>query len=210
MSYETLMRERMAELAKSLFDRGFTVGSSGNISARVEDGILMTPTNSCFGFLDPARISKLNAMGRHIAGDKPSKEVFLHQAFYDTRHETGAVVHLHSTYATAVSCLVDTDPEDCIPPLTPYVVMRVGKVKLLPYVRPGDPAMGEMIRALNGAHACVLLANHGPVVAAKDLDSAVFAAEELEETAKLVMLMRGHAARHLTAGQIDELTRVFG
>ena len=210
MSYETLMRERMAELAKSLFDRGFTVGSSGNISARVEDGILMTPTNSCFGFLDPARISKLNAMGRHIAGDKPSKEVFLHQAFYDTRHETGAVVHLHSTYATAVSCLVDTDPEDCIPPLTPYVVMRVGKVKLLPYVRPGDPAMGEMIRALNGAHACVLLANHGPVVAAKDLESAVYAAEELEETARLVMMLRGQPTRRLTEEQIDELNRVFG
>ena len=210
MSSETATRERMAELAKSLFQRGFTVGSSGNISARVEDGILMTPTNSCFGFLDPARISKLDPAGRHIGGDKPSKEVFLHQAFYDTRPGTGAVVHLHSTYATAVSCLTDTDPEDCIPPLTPYVVMRVGKVKLLPYVRPGDPKMGEMIRALNGSHACVLLANHGPVVAAKDLDSAVFASEELEETAKLVMLMQGQYSRLLTKAQIEDLTRVFG
>lgn len=210
MNPETVTRERMAQLAKSLFDRGFTVGSSGNISARVDDGILMTPTNSCFGFLDPARISKLDPQGRHIGGDKPSKEVFLHQAFYDTRPATGAVVHLHSTYATAVSCLTDTDPEDCIPPLTPYVVMRVGKVKLLPYVRPGDPRMGEMIRALNGSHAAVLLANHGPVVSARDLDSAVFASEELEETAKLVMLMQGQYSRLLTKAQIAELMQVFG
>jgi len=207
---EARIRESMARLAKSLFDRGFTVGSSGNISARVEDGILMTPTNSCFGFLDPARISKLDPEGRHIGGDKPSKEVFLHQAFYDTRPGTGAVVHLHSTHATAVSCLADTDPEDCIPPLTPYVVMRVGKVKLLPYIKPGDPGMGAMIRALNGSHACVLLANHGPVVAAKDLESAVYASEELEETARLVMLMRGQTTRMLTGAQIDELRRTFG
>jgi ribulose-5-phosphate 4-epimerase/fuculose-1-phosphate aldolase len=206
---EAVLRETMARLAKSLFDRGFTVGSSGNISAALDDGLLITPTNSCLGFLDPARISKLDSSGRHVAGDKPSKEVFLHQAFYETRPETGAVVHLHSTYATAVSCLADTDPEDCIPPLTPYVVMRVGRVKLLPYVRPGDPAMGAMIRALNGAHAGVLLANHGPVVAARDLETAVFASEELEETAKLVMLMRGHPARKLDADQVAELHRVF-
>lgn len=210
MSAESRLREDMARLAKSLFDRGFTVGSSGNISAAVEDGILMTPTNSCFGFLDPARISKLDRAGNHLGGDKPSKEVFLHQAFYDTRPGTGAVVHLHSTYATAVSCLADIDPEDCIPPLTPYVVMRVGTVKLLPYVRPGDPQMGAMIRALNGSHACVLLANHGPVVAAKDLESAVYASEELEETAKLIVILREQFTRRLTPAQVTELKRVFG
>lgn len=210
MSAESRLREDMARLAKSLFDRGFTVGSSGNISAAVEDGILMTPTNSCFGFLDPARISKLDRAGNHLGGDKPSKEVFLHQAFYDTRPGTGAVVHLHSTYATAVSCLADIDPEDCIPPLTPYVVMRVGTVKLLPYVRPGDPQMGAMIRALNGSHACVLLANHGPVVAAKDLESAVYASEELEETAKLIVILREQFTRRLTPAQVAELKRVFG
>ena len=209
MSREGHLRETMARLAKSLFDRGFTVGSSGNISAAVDDGLLITPTNSCFGFLDPARISKIDRAGNHLAGDKPSKEVFLHQAFYDTRQGTGAVVHLHSTYATAISCLVDTNPEDCIPPLTPYVVMRVGQVKLLPYVRPGDKEMGAMIRALNGSHACVLLANHGPVVAAKDIESAVYASEELEETAKLVMMMRGLPSRLLSAGNIAELSTHF-
>lgn len=210
MSAETRLREAMARLAKSLFDRGFTVGSSGNISAALEDGLLITPTNACFGFLDPARISKIDRAGGHVAGDRPSKEIFLHQAFYDTRPGTGAVVHLHSTHATAVSCLAETDPEDCIPPLTPYVVMRVGKVKLLPYIRPGDPGMGAMIRALAGSHACVLLANHGPVVAGRTLEGAVYAAEELEETARLVMLMRGQKARLLSAENVDDLVRTFG
>ncbi len=128
-----------------------------------------------------------------------------------TKHAqaTGAVVHLHSTHATAVSCLPEIDPDDCIPPLTPYVVMRVGRVKLVPYVRPGDPAMGELIRALGGKYAAVLLANHGPVVSAKDVETAVFASEELEETAKLVLLLRGEKARRLTTAQIDELIRVF-
>lgn len=206
---EARIRETMARLARSLFERGFTVGSSGNISAAVDDGLLITPTNACLGFLDPGRIAKLDRTGRHVAGDPPSKEVFLHQAFYETRPGTGAVVHLHSTYATALSCLADTDAEDCIPPLTPYVVMRVGRVKLLSYVRPGDPQMGAMIRALGGSHAAVLLANHGPVVAAKDLETAVYAAEELEETARLVLLLRGQRTRLLDAGQIDELVRVF-
>ncbi|HRK25105.1 MAG TPA: aldolase [Beijerinckiaceae bacterium] len=210
MSREADLRETMARLARSLFDRGFTVGSSGNISAAVEDGLLITPTNSCLGFLDPARIAKLDGDGRHVGGDKPSKEVFLHRAFYETRPATGAVVHLHSTHATALSCLADLDPDDCIPPLTPYVVMRVGTVKLLPYVRPGDPAMGDMIRALNGSHACVLLANHGPVVAAKDLESAVYASEELEETAKLVLTLRGQTVRMLTKDDVAELKRTFG
>ncbi|WP_407529209.1 3-oxo-tetronate 4-phosphate decarboxylase [Methylobacterium oryzisoli] len=207
---ESQAREDLTRFAKSLFDRGYSVGSSGNISVAVEDGLLITPTNSCLGFLDPARIAKLDRAGRHVGGDKPSKEIFLHQAFYDTRPGTGAVVHLHSTYATAVSCLADTDPEDAIPPLTPYVVMRVGRVKLLPYVRPGDPRMGEMIRDLAGSHAAVLLANHGPAVAAADLATAVFAAEELEETAKLVTLLKDRPTRHLDAAQVQELVRVFG
>ncbi|CAK7260121.1 MULTISPECIES: 3-oxo-tetronate 4-phosphate decarboxylase [unclassified Shinella] len=210
MSAENKVREEIVRLSKSLFDRGFSVGSAGNISAVVEDGILMTPTNSCLGFLDPARISKLDRSGNHISGDKPSKEVFLHQAFYETRPQTGAVVHLHSTFATALSCLSDTDPDDCIPPLTPYVVMRVGKVKLLPYVRPGDERMGEMIRELGGRHAAVLLANHGPVVAGRDIVSTVYAAEELEETARLLVLLRNAPTRLLSPENVAELKAVFG
>jgi len=153
MSTENKVREDIARLSKSLFDRGFSVGSAGNISAAVDDGILMTPTNCCLGFLDPASISKVSRDGRHISGDKPSKEIFLHNAFYETRPQTGAVVHLHSTYATALSCLTDVDPDDCISPLTPYVVMRVGQVKLVPYVRPGDEKAGDLIRDLGGRQA---------------------------------------------------------
>jgi ribulose-5-phosphate 4-epimerase/fuculose-1-phosphate aldolase len=206
---ESAIRETIVRLAQSLFQRGYTVGSSGNISARVDDGMLMTPTNSCFGFLDPARLSKLDNSGKLVSGDAPSKEIFLHNAFYETRKGTGAVVHLHSTHATAVSCLPDINPDDCIPPLTPYVVMRVGRVKLVPYVRPGNPAMGELVRALDGKYAAVLLANHGPVVSAKDVETAVYASEELEETAKLVLLLRGKNPRRLTDEQIEDLIRVF-
>ena len=206
---ETQLRDEMARLSRSLFERGYSVGSAGNISARTDDGWLITPTNSCLGTLDPARISKLDHTGKHVAGDKPSKEVFLHRAFYDTRPGTGAVVHLHSTYATALSCLADTDPDDCIPPLTPYVVMRVGRVKLVPYFRPGDPRSGGLIEELGGRYAAVLLANHGPVVSGKELTATVYAAEELEETAKLLVTLQGAKLRMLTAENVAELEQAF-
>jgi len=209
MSTEQTARNDLVRLSKSLFDRGFSVGSAGNISVAVDDGWLITPTNSCLGFLEPDRISKLDAHGTHVSGDAPSKEIFLHRAFYDTRPGTGAVVHLHSTYATALSCLSDVDPLDCIPPLTPYVVMRVGSVRLLDYVRPGDARAGDLVRELGGSYAAVLLANHGPVVSGRDLHSAVYAAEELEETARLVVMLRGQSARHLTIEQVDELAKTF-
>ncbi|MEM8731842.1 MAG: 3-oxo-tetronate 4-phosphate decarboxylase [Pseudomonadota bacterium] len=203
------MREEMATLCRSLFERGFSVGTAGNVSARLSDGILMTPTNCRLGDVDPPRIAKLDAGGRHVAGDPPSKEVFLHRAFYDTRAEAKAVVHLHSTWATALSCRRDVDPEDCIPPLTPYVVMRVGKVKLVPYVRPGDPRSAELIRALGGTCAAVLLANHGPVVSGRDLFSAACAAEELEETAKLLGALHGLPTRYLSSENVAELETTF-
>jgi ribulose-5-phosphate 4-epimerase/fuculose-1-phosphate aldolase len=206
---ETELRHQMVRLCKSLFDRGFSVGSAGNVSVKLPDGILMTPTNSTLGSLEADRISKVDTSGKHVSGDRPSKEVFLHQAFYETRPQAGAVVHLHSTWATALSCLADTDPDDCIPPLTPYVVMRVGRVKLLPYVKPGDPKMGDMIRDLNGGFSAALLANHGPVVSGKDLFSAVCAAEELEETAKLLIALEGRKTRLLTPDQVTELNTTF-
>ncbi|TKW63734.1 MAG: aldolase [Paracoccus denitrificans] len=206
---EITAREEMARLCKSLFDRGFSVGTAGNVSVRLADGILMTPTNVRLGDLDPARIAKLSPNGNHVAGDRPSKGVFLHQAFYDTRPDCGAVVHLHSTWATALSCLADTDPEDCIPPPTPYVVMRVGRVAMVPYVKPGDPETGRLIRALDGRHAAVLLANHGPVVSGRTLFSAVAAAEELEETAKLLVALRGMKTNLLTQAQVEDLRATF-
>lgn len=208
---EATLRGEMVRLAKSLFDRGYSVGSAGNISAALPGGgFLMTPTNSSLGHLDARRISRLDADWRHVDGDKPSKEVFLHRAFYETRPGTGAVVHLHSTFATALSCLEKTDPEDCIPPLTPYVVMRVGTVKMVPYVHPGDAVAGDLIRGLNGDCAAVLLRNHGPVVSAKDLLSAVYAAEELEETAKLLVLLKQTRTRMLSPEIVAELKARFG
>ena len=206
---EWQLRQEMAELCASLFQRGYSVGTAGNVSAKLGDGILMTPTNSTLGKIEPDRIAKIDGEERHVAGDNPTKEVFLHQAFYDTRPEAGAVVHLHSTWATAISCLADIDPDDCIPPLTPYVVMRVGQVKRLPYVKPGDPKTGELIRQLDGQYAAILLANHGPVVSGKDLFSAVCAAEELEETAKLLVALRSQPTRFLTEPQVAELHQTF-
>ncbi|WP_299506977.1 class II aldolase/adducin family protein [uncultured Roseobacter sp.] len=135
-SNEQQTREEMAQLCASLFERGFSVGTAGNVSARVDDGLLMTPTNIRLGDIEPDRIAKLDREGQHVSGDRLSKEVFLHQALYDTRPQTGAVVHLHSTWATALSCLADLDDEDCIPPITPYVVMRVGTVKRCPTSNP--------------------------------------------------------------------------
>jgi 3-dehydro-4-phosphotetronate decarboxylase len=205
MSAEAALREDMARLARSLSDRGYAVGSAGNISARLADGFLVTPTNSCLGMLDPAQISRLDRRWTHVGGDAPSKEVPLHRAFYDTRPGTGAVVHLHSTHATALSCLPDTNPEDCIPPLTPYLLMRVGRVGLLPYLRPGHPGLGQLIAGLGGRFGAVLLANHGPVVAGPDLRSAIFAAEELEESAKLALLLRDRTPRQLSPAEIAEL-----
>ncbi len=209
-SEELVLRRQMSELCASLFARGFSVGTAGNVSARLHDGILMTPTNCTLGDIDPERIAKIDLDGNHVSGDKPTKEVFLHQAFYETRPEAGAVVHLHSTWATALSCLEDTDPNDCIPPLTPYVVMRVGKVKLVPYVKPGDPKSGDLIRELGGKFGAVLLVNHGPVVSGQDLFSAVCAAEELEETAKLLLALRGMPTRMLNAEQVADLKVTFG
>ena len=208
---ETATRQLLTDLAASLFARGFSVGSAGNISVRLDDGYLITPTNSSLGRLDPARIARLDAQFRHIDGDKPSKEVFMHRAFYTARPDAGAVVHLHSTQATAVSCLPDVDPENPIPPLTPYFVMRVGrKMPIVPYYRPGDAAMEPAIHAAAKHARAVLLANHGPVVCGKTLTDAVYAAEELEEAAKLFLLLRGTAPRLLTGSQVDDLLTTFG
>jgi 3-dehydro-4-phosphotetronate decarboxylase len=209
MTLEMKMRKDLVRFAKSLFDRGLTPGSSGNISARLEDGWLVTPTNSCLGFLEPQELSRLNSRGKHIDGPAPTKELPLHLAYYEARPSARAVVHLHSTYATLLSCLTDVDTEDAIPPITPYVVMRVGRVPVVPYTKPGSPDVVPLIIAKAPDHAAILLANHGPVVAGTSLESAVFAAEELEETARLVMLARGLPTRLLTAAQVADLNSSF-
>ena len=175
------------------------------------DGYLITPTNSCLGRLDPARLSKLDADFRHVSGDPPSKEVFMHRAFYMARQDAGAVVHLHSTMATAVTCLPDLDAINPIPPLTPYFVMRIGRrLPIVPYYRPGNPQMEAAIHNAARVARAVLLANHGPVVCGRTLTDAVYAAEELEEAAKLFMTLRGEAARLLTPAQVEDLVATFG
>ncbi len=193
-----------------MFARGLTFGSSGNISVRLDDGWLMTPTNVALGDLDPARLSRFDGDGRLIDGDAPTKEAFLHRVMYQGRADAGAVVHLHSTHSVAVSVLEDVDPEDVLPPITAYYVMRVGRLPLVPYFPPGDSKLAEAVRPLVGRHHAILLANHGPVVAGTSLAAAAAAIEELEETAKLHLLLRGHRTRPLTPVQVEELRERFG
>ena len=210
MSPETRLREQICSLAKSMFDRGLTGGSTGNISARTEDGgLLVSPTGTSFGRLDPSRLSRFDAKGVLIGGDAPTKEMPLHAAFYETRSTAGAVVHLHSCHSVALSLMPDADEENFLPPLTPYSIMKLGRVKLLPFFLPGDPAMGEAIRGLAGKRSAVMLANHGPVVAGKDVEAACNAIEELEDTARLAMLTRGLHARALTPEQVQALVTKF-
>jgi len=207
---ENLIRDQIAELGKSLYDRGLAHGSAGNISVKLADGTwLLTPTNSCLGRLDPAKISRLDGNGKLINGDPPSKEAFLHLAMYQERASSGAVVHLHSLHAVAVSCLADLNPEDVFPPITAYAVMQVGKLALVPYYPPGDQTLADAVRKLAGKHHAVLLANHGPVVAGSSLTAAVNAIEELEQTAQLMLLLRNQPTQLLTAGQVAELNRRF-
>jgi 3-dehydro-4-phosphotetronate decarboxylase len=206
---EQRLRETIVERGRSLFDRGYAHGSSGNLSARIDDGILVTPTGSSLGRLDPARIAKVDANGVHVTGDPPSKEAFLHLAMYAERASAKAIVHLHCTCAVAISCLAHADPRNVLPPLTAYHVMRVGTLPLVPYHRPGDRALAEAVRRVAAKHRAVLLANHGPVVSGKSLDDAVDSAEELEQTAKLALLLGERPVSLLTPGEIADLETAF-
>lgn len=210
MNSEARLREEICALAASLFARGLTHGSTGNISARTEDGgLLVSPTGTSFGRLDPGRLARFDPSGRLIDGDKPTKEMPLHSAFYETRRSAGAVVHLHSCHSVALSLLPGQDPDDFLPPLTPYAIMQLGKVALLPFFLPGDPAMGDAVRGLAGRRAAVMLANHGPVVAGKDVAAACNAIEELEATARLALILRGAPARALSPDQISKVVTKF-
>lgn len=206
LSEETKQRDLIARVGKSIFDRGLTAGSSGNISVRLDDGsLLLTPTNISLGDLDPARLSRLDRDGLYVGGDKPTKEAFLHSCMYCQRSGDNAVVHLHSTHAVAVSILRDVDPDDVLPPLTAYYVMRVGTLPLIPYFAPGDKDLALAVKAKAGRHHAVLLANHGPVVSGVTLRDAQYATEELEETARLHLLLANHEVRPLTPDQVASL-----
>ncbi len=204
---ESKLRDDICRLGASIYSRGLTHGSTGNISQKCEDGWLLTPTGSNLGLLDPSRLSKLDWKGNLVSGDAPSKEAFLHLAMYEEREKNAAVVHLHSTHSVAVSVLEDVNPRDVLPPLTAYYVMRIGSLPLVPYFAPGDMALAEAVRGFAGRHHAVLLANHGPVVAGSSLSAAVDAVEELEATAKLFLLLRHEKVRCLTPGQVADLRR---
>jgi 3-dehydro-4-phosphotetronate decarboxylase len=202
MTNESALREEIVRLGRSLFERGLTPGSSGNLSARIDGGWLMTPTNASLGALDAARLAKLDERGKLRGGDPPTKEAFLHLAMYAERPAARAVVHLHSTYAVALSCRADVDPENVLPPLTPYAIMKIGALPLVPFHIPGDEALAQAVQRRAGRHAAVLLANHGPVVAGTSLEAAAYAMEELEATAQLAFILDGRPTRPLTAEQI--------
>jgi ribulose-5-phosphate 4-epimerase/fuculose-1-phosphate aldolase len=206
---EDKLRDQICELGRSIFDRGLTHGSTGNISARCEDGWLLTPTGSSLGRLDPARLAKLDWNGKHLSGDPPSKENFLHLAMYQERARNGAVIHLHSTHSVAISVLEGLDPDNLLPPLTAYYVMRIGTLPLVPYYAPGDLRLAEAVRSYAGRHHAMLLANHGPVVAGTSLSAAADAVEELEATAKLYLLVHGQNVRPLTSTQVAEVERRY-
>lgn len=211
MSQEADTRELICTLARSMFERGLTSGASGNISVRLNDGtVLVTPTGSSFGNLDPALLTRFDSEFNYVDGKQATKELPLHRAFYETRAATtGAVVHLHSTHSVALSVLPEIDPDNVLPSITAYSVMRLGRVKLLPYFMPGDAAMANAVRGLAGKRSAVLLANHGPVVAGKDLEAAVYAMEELEETARLTLITRACNPNLLNKAQVNRIVDKF-
>lgn len=209
------MKERkgcaaLCRVGARLAARGLAPGTSGNLSLRLDDGaLLLTPTNSSLGDLDPDALALITPKGVHHGGAPPTKEHFLHAALYAARPQASAIVHLHSTYAVAYACLRGLRADDAMPAITPYSVMRLGRVALVPYFRPGDPRLGTAVGAVAAGHHAVLLANHGPVVAGPSLESAASAAEELEETAKLLLIVRGSDVELLRDADVEELRRMF-
>ena len=207
---EAQCRHELVRYARSLFERGYSSGGAGNISLKLADNtVLATPTNSSFGDLDADTLSKVTQEGEHISGEKPSKEILMHLAIYRQRPQCGAIVHLHSPWLTALSCLPGLDPANALPPVTPYYVMRVGKLPVIPYIRPGSPRIADEVEKLAVDHNAMLLANHGPIISGKNIREAVFNAEELEETAKLYFILKPFGMNTLTTENVDELNALF-
>src|SRR5579872_1474011 len=209
MMTESRLREELARFGAALYERGLAHSTAGNLSVRLDDGWLITPTNTCLGRIEPATLTKLAPDGRPISGVAPSKEWRLHRAVYAERSMAGAIAHLHSTYSVAVSCLEDIDPEDTLPALTPYCRMKLGTVPLIPYHAPGDERIAAAVCGLAARHSALLLANHGPIVWGPTLESAIAAIEELEESARLRLILSSHPVRPLTPEQLQELDRRY-
>ena len=209
MNSENILREEICRVGGSLYQRNYTTGSAGNISARLPDGWLITPTDACLGNLDPGRISKVNTQGDWAGGDKPSKTLVLHRAIYDNNPAAQAVVHTHSTHLVALTLAGVWRPDNVLPAITPYQVMKVGPVPLIPYHRPGDPSVAERVKLLANQVRAVLLERLGPVVWHESVSSAAYALEELEETARLWMMLRDKPPP-LSAEQVEDLRATFG
>lgn len=202
--------DQLCSLCHSLFQRGYSVGGAGNVSVRLDDGgFLVTPTGGSLGRLTAAGLARIDSNGVPVEGPKPSKEFAFHRALFECRPDTGAIVHLHSTYLTALSCLEDLPQENALRPFTPYYVMRVGYLPVIPYYRPGAPEIARDLVAAARAHpvSAFLLASHGVVVLGADIEDAVNNAEELEETARLAFLLHGRKIRYLGDAEIEELRR---
>lgn len=209
MSNENTLREEMCDVGRLLYSRGYTVGSAGNISARLDDGWLITPTDACLGRLNPGSIAKVNLAGEWVSGDKPSKTLALHRQVYDRNPDVGGVVHTHSTHLVALTLAGVWHEDDILPPLTPYQVMKVGHIPLIPYERPGSPKVAERVAQLANSVRGVMLERLGPVVWESSVSKASFALEELEETARL-WLMSNPKPAVLDRAALDELHAVFG
>lgn len=209
MQPENRVRDEICRIGESLYRRGYTVGSAGNISARLDDGFLITPTDACLGFLDPADLAKLDRDGRQVAGERASKTILLHRAVYGARPDIGGIVHTHSTNLVALSMLPDVNRNDVLPPITPYFVMKVGHVPMIPYRRPGDPVVADLVLAHAASVRAVLLERLGPLVWHDSVSAACFALEELEETAKLWLTLRDVRPPALSQAQIDDIKRTF-
>lgn len=198
-------RQQIVDLGRSLYDRGYAFGSSGNLSVKVEAGYLVTPTNYSLGALTIPAISLLDDAWNHVSGEPPTKEIPMHRAFYAANPANQAVVHLHSTHATALSCTMDDNIWD-LPFLTPYMVMRLGtSIGVVPYVKPGDPTLEDEISNVAGSSTAVLMRNHGIVTTGVSLSTAAIAAEEFEEAAKLYLLLGDRKISPLTGDDVAEL-----
>ena len=209
MSNENTLREEICDVGASLYTRGYTVGSAGNISARLEDGWLITPTDACLGRLDPAAIAKVNLAGEWVSGDKPSKTLALHRQVYDRNPGVGGVVHTHSTHLVALTLSGVWQEDTILPPLTPYQVMKVGRIPQIAYERPGSPKVAERVAQLANHVRGVMLERLGPVIWESSVSKASYALEELEETARL-WLMTDPRPAPLPQSALDELHAAFG
>ena len=208
------LREEICRVGASLYARGYVHATAGNISVRTDDGYLITPTDACLGHLDPAKLALVNAAGEQVSGDKASKTLTLHRRIYQSDAQARCVIHTHSTHLVALTLAGVWSEDDIMPPITPYFVMKVGHVPLIPYHRPGDPAVGALVaarihvmQARGTPLRAVMLDRLGPNVWHQTPAQASAVLEELEETARLYLLTRPAA---LTSTQLDELSTHFG